>query len=51
MQTVRCERCFSRGYILRTVPVLERVYPESKQSHAEIQIETKDISKSDDRVA
>jgi hypothetical protein len=24
LQAVRCERCFHRRYVLRTVPVLER---------------------------
>ncbi len=47
LQTVRCERCYHRGYALRTVPVLERVQAERKQSESQ----RPDDSKSDSRVA
>ena len=29
LQAVRCERCYHRGYVLRTIPALER--PESER--------------------
>ena len=47
LQTVRCERCYLRGYVLRTIPVLERNQAERKQSQRQPQ----DSSKSDSRVA
>jgi hypothetical protein len=46
LQTVRCERCYHRAYALRTVPTIERVEPERKQS----QVERRD-AKSDRRIA
>ncbi len=30
LRPVRCERCYHRRYIFRTVPVLERVAPTSR---------------------
>jgi len=47
LQTVRCERCYLRGYVLRTIPARERVQPERKQS----QSQPPSDSKSDSRVA
>jgi hypothetical protein len=47
LQTVRCERCYHRGYVLRTIPTLERFQPQRKQS----QSEAASASKSDTRVA
>jgi hypothetical protein len=35
LQTVRCERCYQRVYVLRTIPVLERDQPERKESQSE----------------
>jgi len=35
LQTVRCERCLRRSYVLRTIPVPERVQPERHESHGE----------------
>ena len=47
LQTVRCERCYRRSYVLRTIPALERFQlhrkaPQSQQPTG---------SKSDGRVA
>lgn len=47
LQAVRCERCYHRTYVLRTIPTLERVPPERKAS----QSEPPERSKSGDRVA
>ena len=47
LQTVRCGRCDQRAYVLRTIPALERVQPERKQS----QNQPPSGSKSDSRVA
>jgi hypothetical protein len=47
LQAVRCERCCHRGYVLRTIPALERVQPQRKQS----QNQPPSGSKSDSRVA
>ena len=47
LQTVRCEHCHHRGYVWRTIPALERVQPDRKQS----QSEARGGSKSDGRVA
>src|SRR5580693_9892186 len=47
LQTVRCERCYRRGYVFRTIPTLERFQPVRKQS----QSEAASASKSDTRVA
>ena len=30
LQAVRCERCYHRSYILRTIPLLERAQGEPK---------------------
>jgi ribosomal protein L37E len=30
LQVVRCERCYHRGYALRTIAVIERFQPGSK---------------------
>jgi len=35
LQAVRCERCCHRVYVLRTIPVLERLPPERKQPQSE----------------
>jgi hypothetical protein len=32
LRAVRCERCYHRRYVLRTIPVLERVQSERKPS-------------------
>jgi hypothetical protein len=35
LQAVRCERCYHRSYVLRTIPALERVQVRKQsQSHA-----------------
>jgi hypothetical protein len=47
LQAVRCEHCHHRRYVLRTIPALERVQPDRKQS----QSQPPDPSKSDGRVA
>ena len=47
LQAVRCEHCYHRGYVLRTIPALERPEPERKQS----QSEPPNGSKSGSRVA
>ena len=47
LQTVRCEHCYHRGYVWRTIPALERVQPDRKQA----QSQTSGGSKSDGRVA
>ena len=51
LQPVRCERCYHRDYVLRTIlcsiPALERVQPDRKQS----QSQPPGDSKSDGRVA
>ena len=47
LQTVRCERCYHRSYALCTIPVLERVQPDRRQS----QSQPPDDSKSGSRVA
>jgi ribosomal protein L37E len=47
LQTVRCERCYHRSYALCTIPVLERVQPDRRQS----QSQPPDDSMSDGRVA
>ena len=31
LQPVRCERCYHRSYVLRTIPALERDQSERKQ--------------------
>jgi hypothetical protein len=31
LQTVRCERCLRRRYVLRTIPAGERIPPERRQ--------------------
>ena len=35
LQTVRCERCYHRVYILRTIPVIERDQLERKAPESE----------------
>jgi hypothetical protein len=35
LQTVRCGRCFHRGYALSTIPALERIQIEPKQSQGQ----------------
>lgn len=35
LQTVRCERCYHRVYVLSSIPVLERFPPERKQPQRE----------------
>jgi hypothetical protein len=47
LQTVRCERCYHRGYVLRTISAREPVHPHPKQS----QSQPLGGSKSDSRVA
>jgi hypothetical protein len=47
LQAVRCERCYHRRYALRTIPTLERLQPERKQSQGQ----AAGASKSDSRVA
>jgi DNA-directed RNA polymerase subunit RPC12/RpoP len=47
LQAVRCERCYHRVYVLRTVPALERLQPARKLSESE----TPGGSKPDRRVA
>jgi len=47
LQAVRCGRCYHRSYVLRTIPAVERVQPERKQSQSEPLAD----SKSDGRVA
>jgi hypothetical protein len=47
LQAVRCEHCHHRGYVLRTIPVLERDQADRKQSQSQPSNE----SKSESRVA
>ena len=47
LQAVRCERCYHRSYVWRTIPALERLPPGRKHS----QSQPADGSKSDSRVA
>jgi hypothetical protein len=47
LQVVRCERCYHRSYVWSTIPALERVPADRKQSESE----TAGGSKSGDRVA
>jgi hypothetical protein len=47
LQTVRCERCYHRGYASRTVPLLERVEPAPKSAKSQ----APPSSNSDSRVA
>jgi hypothetical protein len=47
LQVVRCERCYHRRYVWSTIPALERVPADRKQSESE----TAGGSKSGDRVA
>ncbi|MFI5102474.1 MAG: hypothetical protein ACHP9V_03780 [Terriglobales bacterium] len=47
LQAVRCERCYHRSYILRTIPAVERVPPEHKDSQSQCLADPK----SDGRVA
>jgi hypothetical protein len=47
LQTVRCDRCYHRSYILRTVPALERAPLTRKESQSESVAEPK----TDNRVA
>jgi hypothetical protein len=35
LQPIRCERCYHRFYILRTIPVLERAQSSGKDSTSE----------------
>jgi len=35
LQTVRCERCYQRDYVLRTISAREPVYPHPKQSQSQ----------------
>ena len=35
LQAVRCERCHHRGYVLRTIPAIDRVQPERKASQSQ----------------
>lgn len=35
LQTVRCQRCYHRGYALRTIPAPERLQPERRASQGE----------------
>ncbi len=41
LQTVRCERCYHRSYVLSTIPVLERAQPDRKQSQSQRSGDTK----------
>jgi hypothetical protein len=34
LQAVRCERCYHRVYVLRTIPVHKRVQPERRGSQS-----------------
>lgn len=36
LQAVRCEHCYHRSYILRTIPVPERAQTERKQSQGQL---------------
>jgi hypothetical protein len=47
LRAVRCQRCYHRGYVWRTIPAFERVQPERK----ELQSQRLGASKSDGRVA
>jgi len=47
LQTVRCERCYQRGYAWRAIPAIERVQSDRKQT----QSRARGGSKSDGRVA
>ena len=47
LQPVRCEHCYHRSYLWRTIPALERDQPERKQS----QNQPPSGSNSDGRVA
>jgi hypothetical protein len=47
LQPVRCDRCYHRSYIFKTIPALERVPPQRKES----QSETANVSNSNSRVA
>ncbi len=35
LRTVRCDRCYQRGYAPRTIPLLERVQPERKHAQSQ----------------
>lgn len=35
LQTVRCEHCFHRSYVLRTIPAPERNLPERKSPESQ----------------
>ena len=41
LQTVRCERCFHRSYILRTIPALERNQVDRKSPESQPQGDAK----------
>ena len=47
LQTVRCERCYQRGYVWRTIAALERVQADRKQAQGQ----ARGGSNSDGRVA
>jgi len=47
LQTIRCERCFHRSYILRSIPVLERNQVERKRPESQLP----DKSKASSRIA
>jgi hypothetical protein len=47
MQTVRCEHCYHRLYVLRTIPTFERVPPAPKKPQGQ----PPGSSNSDSRVA
>jgi hypothetical protein len=47
LRAVRCERCYHRSYVLRTIPALERFETERKQSQGT----TSKSSKPNGRVA
>ena len=41
-QTVRCDRCYHRTYVLRTIPALERVPITRKQPRSQHDSEQRD---------
>jgi hypothetical protein len=47
LRPIRCERCYHRFYILRTIPVLERAQSSRKDSQGDRQVD----ASSDGRIA
>jgi hypothetical protein len=45
LQAVRCEHCYHRGYVLRTIPALDRVESERKASQSQAPSGSKSTSR------